>query len=310
MIGGGNGSALVLVALKKYIRQYDLSAVISMTDSGGSSGRLRRELGTLPPGDIMRAVLALSPYDYLTLRAIFYSPRFSGCGRLNTHNFGNLFLTLCTRYGGDFLAALKALSQSVSAMGEVLPVTMDSAELVAELENGETVRTEEFIDNPSYNLGWKIKKVWLDPKVKAYAPVLQKIKEADVIILSPGSLYTSIVASLLPIGVKNAINKSKAKIIYIAGNSYRSTGETGPEQLSQFVSQVENYLPRRIDKVLFNTHIPSGSEKKYYREKRWSLIKLDIHNLEAKMVMKMDLEKRGGGMCDIKLGKALRKAIK
>ncbi len=107
VIGGGNGSAISLVALKQNLKIFDLSAVISMSDSGGSSGRLRRQFKTLPPGDIMRAVLALSKYDYASLRKIFYQPRFSGTGKLDSHNLGNLFLTLTAQYCGDFLKALE-----------------------------------------------------------------------------------------------------------------------------------------------------------------------------------------------------------
>lgn len=311
VIGGGNGSAVVLVALKKYLAKYNLAATISMADSGGSSGHLRRELSTLPPGDIMRAVLALSVYDYPTLRKIFYTPRFKKVGRLDSHNFGNLFLTLCTKYCGDFMAALNAFSQSLQVQGEVYPVTLSQVDLVAELNNGEILHTEEFIDAPNYNRGWKIKKVWLKPEAKGYLPALQAIKSADYIILSPGSLYTSLVAALLPTGVKSAIKNSRAKIIYIAGNAFRTDGETGPERLSDFVLQLEKYLPRSLDAVIYNSHIPQGAaEKKFYREKKWGLIEFDKQNLPGKKIVVRDLERNGGGLCDIKLGRLLKTILK
>ncbi len=311
VIGGGNGSAVVLVSLKKEIEKYDITAAISMADSGGSSGRLRHEMSTLPPGDIMRAALALSVYDYMTLRKIFYQPRFKKVGRLDTHNFGNLFLTLCAKYCGDFMLALEAFSQSIQVQGKVFPITLNQVDLVAELDNGELVHTEEFIDTPNYNRGWKIKKVWLKPEAQGFMPALQAIKSADYIILSPGSLYTSLVAALLPLGVKAAIKKSKAKIIYVAGNAFRTDGETGPERLSGFVTQLEKYLPRSLDVVIHNSHIPHGIvEKKFYHEKKWGLMEFDKQNLKGMKIISKDIERSGGGMCDIKLGKLLKTILK
>src|SRR3989339_2031331 len=153
VIGGGNGSAVCLEGLKTYTNIFDISAVISMSDSGGSSGKLRKEFNTLPPGDIMRAVLSLSKYDYQSLRKIFYQPRFSGLGKLDTHNLGNLFLTLTIQFTGNFIHAIEAMSHSVEAKGRVYPVSLENINLVAELENGKVIKTEAFIDNPVYNRG-------------------------------------------------------------------------------------------------------------------------------------------------------------
>lgn len=311
VIGGGNGSAVTLVSLKHYLLDFDLSAVISMSDSGGSSGRLRKELGTLPPGDIMRAVLALSKYDYLMLRQIFYQPRFSCSGKLKGHNLGNLFLTLIAKYCGSFVKVLEAFAQSVETVGKVYPVTIKPVDMVARLENNQIVRTEAFIDSPKYNHGAKIKKVWLEPKCMANPEAIKAIKSADYIILSPGSLYTSIIATLLPKGIFEAIKKSKAKIIYIAGNAYRLDGETGPECLSDFVSQLEQYLPRKINYVVHNNHIPqSAVEKKFYLAKKWGIFDFDRKNLKNHKIISADLERFGGGLCDIKLGKILKNLLK
>lgn len=309
VIGGGNGSAIALVALKQNLNRFDISAVVSMSDSGGSSGRLRREFKTLPPGDIMRAVLALSKYDYLSLKRIFYQPRFSATGRLDTHNLGNLFLTLSAKYCGDFLKALDALSQSVESQGRVFPVTLKTVDLMAELINGHIVKTEAFIDNPRYNRGWKIKKVWLEPKGQVYAEADRALRRADYIIFSPGSLYTSIIATLLPRGVKEAIKASKAKLIYVAGNTYRTDGETGPERLSDVIKHLEQYLPRTIDKVIYNNHRLNKKERKHYVEKRWSLLEYDVKNLSPQKIISFDFEKSGGGLCSIKLGQLFKKII-
>ncbi|MBI2037918.1 MAG: YvcK family protein [Candidatus Magasanikbacteria bacterium] len=309
VIGGGNGSAVCLEGLKKYAGIFDISAVISMSDSGGSSGKLRKEFNTLPPGDIMRAVLSLSKYDYKMLRQIFYKPRFKGVGKLDSHNLGNLFLTLISQYSRNFLHALEALSQSVEAKGRVYPVTLENINLVAELDNGKIIKTEAFIDNPVYNRGWKIKRVWLEPRAQAYPKAATVIKEADIIVLSPGSLYTSLVATLLPDGIKEAIAKSKAKIIYVSGNAYRLDGETGPEKLSEMIIQLEKYLPRVIDLVIYNNHKLNKKQKSFYKEKKWGVFKFDRENLKGKTIKALDLEASDSLLDPVKLAKVLKKEI-
>ncbi|MEK7131469.1 MAG: uridine diphosphate-N-acetylglucosamine-binding protein YvcK [Patescibacteria group bacterium] len=310
VLGGGNGSALCLEGLKKY-PNFEISAVISMSDSGGSSGRLRKEFNTLPPGDIMRAILSLAKYDYKMLRQIFYKPRFQNVGKLDSHNLGNLFLTLMSQYGGNFLFALEALSQSVEAQGKVYPVTLESSNLVAELENESIIRTEEFIDNPRYNRGLKIKKVWLEPVCQVYTEAQKAIAVADCIILSPGSLYTSLIAALLPTGIKQAIAKNiKAKIIYVAGSAYRLDGETGPEKLSEIILQLEKYLPRRIDLVIHNNHKLNKKQKEFYQTRNWGVFEFDKKNLKNTKVKSLDLEAVEGGLDPKKLGNILYESIR
>lgn len=309
VIGGGNGSALCLEALKKQINIFELSAVVSMSDSGGSSGRLRKELGTLPPGDIMRAILSLSKYDYKMLREVFYKPRFSKLGKLDTHNLGNLFLVLTSKFCGNFLHALDALAHSVKAVGKVYPVTLESVDLEAELSNGDIIHTEFFIDNPEYNRGWKIKRVWLYPDCKAYKKAVEAIKQANYIVLSPGSLYTSLIATLLPRGIKKAIFESKAKLIYVAGNAYRLDGETGPERLSELVFQLERYLPRKIDIILHNNHKPDKKQKMFYKNHKWGVLEFDLKNLSGRNVKSLDFEDEEGGSSPEKLSTILQKII-
>ena len=306
VIGGGNGSAICLEGLKKYANKFDISAVISMSDSGGSSGKLRKEFNTLPPGDIMRAILALSKYDYKMLRQIFYKPRFKHVGKLNSHNLGNLFLTLMSQYSGDFLFALDALSQSVEAQGKVYPVTLESANLAAQLQNGDIIKTEAFIDNPKYNRGIKIKRVWLEPNCRVYAEAKKAILAADCIILSPGSLYTSLIAALLPNGVKDAIDKNKkAKVIYVAGNAYRLDGETGPEKLSDVILHLERYLPRPLDLIVYDNHKLTRAQQVKYKAKNWGVIEFDAGSLKSFNIKSLDFEKKDIGLDPKKLGKFL-----
>jgi uncharacterized cofD-like protein len=309
VIAGGNGSAICLEALKKYVDDFNISAVISMSDSGGSSGKLRKQLDTLPPGDVLRAILSLSIYDYQSLKKIFYKPRFKDVGKLNKHNLGNLFLTLAGQFSGNFIYALDALSQSVEAQGKVYPVTLENTDLVAELDNGRIIRTEKFIDNPRHNRGWKIKRVWLEPNCRAYSKSVETLNKADVIIIGSGSLYTSLVATLLPNGIKEAIKKSKARLIYVAGNAYRLNGETGPEKLSEMIVQLEKYLPRPVDLVIHNNHKLNIKQKKIYQENGWGVFNFDAENLKNRKIISVDFEKNEGGLDPQKLSLILKKYI-
>ena len=310
VLGGGNGSAAALVGLKQNSNIFDISAVISMSDSGGSSGRLRQEFGVLPPGDIMRAILSLSPYDYPLLKRIFYTNRFFQVGKLSSHNLGNIFLTLATKYSGDIIMAVEALSESVEAQGKVFPATLSNSDLVAELDNEKIIFGEAQIDKPDYDRNFKIKKVYLQPEVTAYDGAVQAIKEADYIILSPGSLYTSVVATLLPRGILEAIKNSQSKIIFVVGNAYRTDSETGQEDVASTVMILQKYLSRPIDLVLHNNHILTKTEKKKYQEKKWGVLTDNSKDLKDIKVISFDYEREGGGLCSIKLGKMFKKILK
>ncbi len=256
----------------------------------------------------MRAVLSLSKYDYQTLKSIFYKPRFKNAGKLNSHNLGNLSLVLISKYADNFLDAISALSQSVESQGKVYPVTMESVDLVAELDNNDIVRTEAFIDEPQYNRGWKIKKVWLEPECSAYSGAVSAIIDADCIMLAPGSLYTSLIATLLPRGIKEAIqNNKKAKLIYIAGNAYRLDGETGPKKISDVINNLERYLPRKLNLVLYNNHKLNASQKGFYKEKKWGVIEFDLKNVTGAKIVGGDYERIGGGLDPVKLIKIFKR---
>lgn len=309
VIGGGNGSAISIVALKQNLDLFDISAVISMSDSGGSSGRLRQEFHTLPPGDIMRAVLAISKYDFPVLKKIFFGNRFSGVGKLNEHNLGNLFLILGEQYGGDFISALRALEQSLEAVGHVYPATLDKTDLCAELEDGQIVRTEAAIDKPNYDLSIKIKKVWLEPSGEIYVEAKKALEAADYIIFSAGSLYTSVIATILPEGMKEAIAKSKAKLVFTMGDAYVKEGETGPTSVSEVIYTLESYLPRRLDLVVFNSVQLDDTQKDMHNKKGWGSFVDDTENQTGINIVKADYEKVEGGLCPIKLGKILKSIL-
>lgn len=309
VVGGGNGTAISLNAVKKLNIDLQISAIVSMSDSGGSSGRLRQEFNTLPPGDVMRAVLAMSPFPFPMLKKIFYRNRFENVGKLDNHNLGNLFLVLGEQYSGDYVQSIRALEQAIDAVGHVYPVTLQVNDLVGELDNGKIVKTEGELDQPKYDKNLRIKKVWLEPEAEIYEDAAKVLEEADYIILGPGSLYTSIVATTLVKGFKEAVEKSNAKLIYIAGNARHANGETGPKKVSKAVQELQGYLPRNLDIVICNNHKLSKEEQDFYNSRGWETIPCDAENCVCE-VIQGDFERSGGGLCDEKLGGILKSIIK
>ena len=309
VIGGGNGSAISAQAVKKNLKLYDIDVVVAISDSGGSTGALRKEFNVIPPGDIMRAALALSEYDYTMLKEIFYQIRFDEVGKLNGHDLGNIFLTLASQYSGDFMQAVRALEQSVKAVGKSYPISLSASDLVAKLSNGETQNTEAEIDRPKSIEKNMIISVHLEPEVEIYNEAEKAIEHADYIILGPGSLYCSIIATLLPKGTKEAITKSKAKIIFVAGNAYELKGESGPITLSQSIEKLEEYLPRKIDVIIYNNAKFNKIQKDRYALKKWEIIEFDENNLGEYNIVSDDFEKESGGICKDKLGNILKKVL-
>lgn len=252
-LGGGTGQFTLLLSLKK-IQNLDITAVVSMADSGGSSGRLRDELGALPPGDILKALLALSVLPGSTARDILLH-RFSK-GALKDHNAGNMLLTILSQYSGSFLDAVKALGEILKVRGTVLPVTTGQITLRARLENGQEIVGEKNIDIPDSPQRPRIKDVWLEPNAFALSETLRAIKEADVLLISPGDLFTSIVPVFLVRGIKEALQEFRGKIIYIC-NTMTKPGETDGFKVSDFVKIIEIYSGKKIHTVLGNNSRPS-----------------------------------------------------
>ncbi|MDR1696440.1 MAG: YvcK family protein [Endomicrobium sp.] len=256
-IGGGSGLSTLLRGLKKY--SCSITAVVNVADDGGSSGKLRDELGILPPGDIRNCLVALSEEESLMSRLFQY--RFPSKGSLSGHSFGNLFLTAMSAISGSFDNAIASSAEVLAIRGKVLPVTLSSVALEAELENGKKVFGES-------NIGVvesRIKKITLNPAFPAAAPhVLETLKNADVIILGPGSLYTSIIVNLLVDGVADAVKSSKALKIYVC-NIMTQPGETKDYKLSDHIRAIEEHSHKGIvDCVLANNgSIPEKLAKRY-----------------------------------------------
>lgn len=260
VVGGGTGTYQVLTGLKKY--EVDISAVISMADSGGSTGRLRKELGMLPPGDVRRAILALSdlPFARKTLEEVF-DFRFKGGESLAGHSLGNILLAALVQITGSMDRAIEETARILNASGEVFPVTLDKTNLVAILADGERIYGEASIDKREKKLNVPIKKVYLNPKAKIFRKAADALVKADVIVLGPGDLYTSILPALLVEGVNEAIKKSKAKLVYVV-NLMTKKEETKSYKASDFVSEIRKYLSdkNKLTHVVVNKKI-NGTKK-------------------------------------------------
>ena len=193
-IGGGSGQFALLSGLRD-LPNIAITAIVSMVDSGGSTGRLRDELGILPPGDILKCILALSPHGENSRTLL--QKRFKKDRRLRGHNAGNMLLTMLSRYTGSFPTGVAALAEILDANGTILPVTTDQATLVAELTDGTRIYGERAIDMPRGNQREKIHDVFLVPHhneaIRVFPPVVDAINDADYIILGPGDLFTSII---------------------------------------------------------------------------------------------------------------------
>lgn len=264
VIGGGTGVYTVLSGLKRYPSH--LTAIVSMADDGGSTGVLREEFGILPPGDIRRALVALSDHREEFLAELF-NYRFSEGEGLEGHSFGNLFITALERIHGDFEQAVDEAARMLRVKGRVIPVTLDDTRLHAELENGEIVRGERNIDVPKHNPRLRIKRVFLEPAARANKNAIRAINDAHLVVIGPGDLYTSIIPNLLVRGIPKALNDSPAKKVYIP-NVMTKLGETHGFRAIDFVNEIERYTRQGIlDAVLVNKRIPPQNLQERYFKK-------------------------------------------
>lgn len=318
VIGGGNGTALTLRGLKKYNDQLDLAAVVSVSDSGGSSGALRKKYGVLPPGDILRAILALSAYDYPILRELFYETRLKSGSELTNPaapgrgpNLGNLLLAFLAKETGDYVQAIRICEEALKTVGRVYPATTHLHDLCAELSDGTVIVGEDALDRPRYERSLKISRAYLAPAVPVLAEAAELIARANCIVFGPGSLYTSIVPNLLVQGMPEALAASPAKLVYVVGKGYELQGETGPEALSGFVQALRQYLPRDLASVIYHcTATLTAKEQAYYAEKRWAPITLDPKEVQSggQLIAADLMDEQGKGDPD-KIGVALSRFI-
>jgi len=285
VIGGGTGTYTVLRGLKNH--DVDLTAIVSMMDSGGSTGRLRDEFGFLPQGDIRRCLIALSP-DTSMLRKLF-EYRFNKGKGLNGHSLGNLFLTALRDITGTEEKAIQEAARILNIKGRVLPITTTNCQLGAILENNQVVVGETNIDIPKHDPKLRIKKLFLIPKPRAYREAVKAIIKADKLIIGPGDLYTSILPNLIITGIRKAINKSKAKKIYVC-NIMTKHGETTGFKANDFVNEVQKYLGEGVlNYIICNNKKPSKTLLKEYKKERAEFVEPNLKSNKKFKVIRTDL---------------------
>jgi uncharacterized cofD-like protein len=290
-LGGGTGLSTLLRGLKYYAPAppgtvvrgaetahapiADLAAIVTVTDDGGSSGRLRREYHLLPPGDIRNCMVALSQDEALLSRLFQY--RFQRAGSLKGHSFGNIFLAALTHVTGDFPEAVRLSSEVLATRGRIFPATEQLVSLRAELASGRVVKGETRISRSRE----RIRRVWLEPRrVRPLAGALEAIRQADLILLGPGSLYTSIIPNLLVAGVAEAIRKSRATRIYIA-NIMTQPGETTGYTATDHVRAIYEHAGGRIfDWVVMNHQLISPRLLKRYRADGAEPVRASVKELQ------------------------------
>ncbi len=281
-IGGGTGLSTMLRGIKKITN--NITAIVTVGDDGGSSGRLREEMGILPPGDIRNCIAALADDDDIVTQLFQY--RFKTGEGLEGHSFGNLFITAMSAICGDMITAIKESSKVLLIRGKVIPATTDDMRLIAKMEDGSYVKGESQIPES----GKKIVELSCEPSVcRPSNEVLDAIHNADLIILGPGSLYTSIIPNLLVEGISDAIQNSKAKKVYIC-NIMTQPGETDNYSVSDHINAIFKHMQKSsmdpicnakpfVDAVLINNQLPNNLAKKY-EEKDSLPVEVDVNEIK------------------------------
>ncbi|MCX7710491.1 MAG: YvcK family protein [Clostridia bacterium] len=274
-IGGGTGLSSMLRGLKLY--SSNITAIVTVADDGGGSGVLRQDLGMLPPGDIRNCILALANTEPIMEKLLQY--RFQE-GMLKGQSFGNLFLAAMDGISSNFEEAVRKMSDVLAVTGRVLPVTLDDVRLYAELEDGHVVCGESNIGKHNSFHPGKIKKVFIQPgNAEPLQDVIEAISEADLIVLGPGSLYTSIIPNLLIREVCEAMKDSKALKVY-ACNIMTQPGETDRYSLYDHIAAIEKHSYKGIIDMCIanNAEIPEELEKKYLDDGA-EAVKLDVEKV-------------------------------
>lgn len=275
-VGGGTGLSTLLRGLKEKVGKEveDLSAIVTVADSGGSTGRLRKLYNVPAPGDIRNCIVALSESEDI-MRELFQF-RFKG-GELDGHAFGNLFLVALTEITGSFMQAINIASQILRTKGEIIPATLESIQLCAEFSDGKVICGEEEITEYGKSKGARISKVWIEPQ-SARAPIdaIAKIESADMIVFGPGSLYTSIIPNLLIEDIKNAVVHSSALKVFVV-NAMTQPGETDGYSAYDHIRVFRELTGvDRIDVAVVNTKMPSDKVLRKYLEQRQEPVIPDV----------------------------------
>ena len=271
-IGGGTGLSMLLRGIKRYTS--NITAIVTVGDDGGSSGRLREEMGILPPGDIRNCIAALGDDEDLITELFQY--RFKMGEGLEGHSFGNLFLTALCAITGNMVKAIKESASVLNIRGVVLPATLDDMKLGAEFEDGRVIHGESNIPEAH----GQIKRLFTEPdNCKALPEAIEAIGDADLIILGPGSLYTSVIPNLLVNGIVDAILKAKAKKIYVC-NIMTQPGETTDYTVASHINALFKHAGGNhiVDAVLVNNSLPDNISEGYAQNGSIP-VRLDMENI-------------------------------
>ena len=287
ILGGGTGSFTVLSGLRDY--PVDLTAIISMADSGGSNRVLRDEFGILPTSDIRQCLVALADEDgdQKILRDLFTYRFHRGTG-IAGMTFGNLFMAALADIYHSQQKAIEETCKMLHIKGQIWPITLDDVQLVARYENGHQVVGEHYIDEPRHDGKLKIVELECIPQAKAYPKAAKAIREADLVVIGPGDLYTSIVCNLIVKGIAQALKKTKGKVVFVMnlmarhGQSYKFTA-------LDHLAVLGKYLGKDVlDYVLVNkTKLPRAILRRYKEEKAFP-VKDDLGNLKEYKVVRRD----------------------
>ncbi|MEN9920427.1 MAG: hypothetical protein RL538_320 [Candidatus Parcubacteria bacterium] len=275
VIGGGTGTHTILRGLKRYQKQVTLAAIVTMADSGGSTGRLRDEFGYLPVGDVRMALAALASdideHEELLRELFLY--RFDRGNGLSGHNFGNLLLVALTDILGSEEKAIEAAARVLRVQGRVVPVTTEKVNLVATYADGVTSVGEHIIDEPSEDrLSQRIVELSVTPSATISARAEEVLLGADLIVLGPGDLYTSVLANCVIDGVADAIRHSSAKVVYVC-NLMTKAGQTSGMGVAEHVAEIATYIQRAPDVVLVNTEqLPADLLERYAADGEYPVV--------------------------------------
>ncbi|NMC35730.1 YvcK family protein [Candidatus Beckwithbacteria bacterium] len=287
VIGGGTGTSVVVSGLKNH-ENLNITALVSVADSGGSTGRLRDEFGFQPVGDLRQSLAALADEKEQSWIRNLLLYRFSQGEGLQGHNLGNLLLTALQDMAGSTAKALEIAESIFRLKGSIYPITETNVQLVVEYEDGTFLIGEDNL-NPGNSGGKKIKKIHLSPKAKIYKKAAASIEQADLVVIGPGDLYASILPNFLAQGIKTAFTKSQAKIVYIV-NLMTSFTQTANYKASDHLTELEQYLGKKPDFVFMHSGVISKQMLELYQAEQEFPVEDDLDRNKYQVIGRDFLE--------------------
>lgn len=291
VIGGGTGTYIILSGLKKYPK-LDLSVIVSMMDSGGSNRVIRDEFGLLPTSDLRQCMVALSEEKPKELIRKLFTYRYNSGTGIAGMTFGNLFMAALTDIYGSQEVAIEKTCEFLDVKGKILPVTYENTNLVALYDNGKQILGEHMIDEPEGDLcKHRIVELSVFPKANANSRAISEIKRAEMIILAPGDLYTSILPNLVIKGIAKAISDSSAKLVFVL-NLMTRYGQTNNYKASDFLSEIKKYLGKDPDIILVNNAKIPKSAVNWYKKVGSILVEDDLKKIKKIKIIRNDFVHR------------------